>query len=46
MSFGMLWCIHGSCSQQTKGRGLAGIQHKVCRNIDRLYLYSGAKGLK
>lgn len=46
MSFGMLWCIHGSRSQQTKGRALVGVQHKVCCNTDRLYLYSGAERLK
>lgn len=46
MSSGTLWCIHGSRSQQTKGRALAGIQHEVCGNTDRLYLYSGAERFK
>ena len=46
MSSGMLWHIHGSCSQQTKGRAFTGIQYKVCCNVDRLYFYSGAKRLK
>lgn len=43
MSFGMLWCIHGLCSQQTKGRALVGAQPAVCRNTHRLYLSGGAE---